>query len=533
MNHIVIDHKRLASDRQILALILPYMREFARRQKHAYFKYKPADEPDRNQLAFHKSTADTRLVFGGSQSGKSRSVSQEAAWWLTGQHPYQKVPEQARIYAISASYRTLQEGIWRHLKSCLPEWMIEQIGQNVASWQIPSFVRMKNGSQIDFLSGEGGEDARRKVQAAEIDLGILDEEVDQLIWEELLARRLVRGGRIVVCATLIRSEPWCMDLEDKAETGDPDVNLVRLSTYAAQRAGHVKGAVIKQMEAFLSDDEREIRLLGKSRKSEGLIYPELGRKHVCEPFTIPDGWTRFCALDPGFRTFGVLWAAISPANKVFIYRELYLHAKHYLDVANAIFAAEGYELLSTGKWIWKEKRSERMEVRWIDPANFGHETSGEWKTGNLLSQYGLHCAPAQNDVETGIQVVRRALMDDMDGTPCLNIFRTCENLLKEMRTYRRHKEARDSARNQRTESPIKRNDHLCDTIRYLFLGGVYFKPEPDEWLVREKLEEMQELHGVRGTLPVHLAIKEEWQKLMKVQKEGEPQQSLAGLGSEY
>lgn len=525
------DTKAFTNNRELLGYVLPFCREVKRRISHPFFSYKPDDSKDRNQFGFHQAPHSVRLVYGGNQAGKSFCVAMEVAWYLTRKHPYFKVPQRPRIYAISASYRTLQEGIWRHLKRILPEWMIEKTGPIIPGWSVPYYVRMKNGAQIDFISGEGREDARRKIQAAELDLAVVDEEVDELLWQELLPRRLVRAGRVIICATLVRSEPWTMELEDRAETGDPEVHLTRLSTYAAGRAGHVQKKIIREMETLLTEDEKEVRLLGKSRKSEGLVYPELTSRNVVAPFEVPRDWTRFMALDPGFRTFGVLWAAVAPDEKCYIYHELYLHAKHYSAVANAIFAANGYQFDSKlGKYIWDEKRSVNMEAIWIDPTTFGHFDSGELKTGNLLCNYGLQCSPSQNDVEAGIQLVRRALMDDLDGVPRLRIFRTCENLLKEMRNYRRHKEVRDQGRNQKTEAPIKRNDHLCDCIKYLCLQGLYYRKPPDPWLVRERMEELQAAPQFHGAPTIQMALQEEWRSLMSKEKSGLT--TKIGLGSE-
>jgi phage terminase large subunit len=288
------------------------------------------------------------------------------------------------------------------------------------------------------------------------------------------------------------------------------------------------------MEALLTQDEQDVRLKGKSRKSEGLVFPEFSKQHVVEPFKIPNDWTRFMALDPGYRTFAVLWAAVDPGDKIYIYHELYLHAKHYSEVANAIFAANGYKFVEDlKKFVWDEGKSVAMETTWIDPSTFGHFDSGELKTGNLLANYGLHCVPAQNDVEAGIQVVRRALMPDLDEVPRLRIFRSCENLLKEMRNYRRHKETRDTGRNQRTEAPIKRNDHTLDCLRYLFLGGLYYRKPLDPWLVREKREESERMPQIQGSKTHEMLLREEWRQLMRNQKQDNTVPASTHLGSEF
>ena len=52
------------------------------------------------------------------------------------------------------------------------------------------------------------------------------------------------------------------------------------------------------------------------------------KRHIVEPFEIPDHWTRFRSLDWGFASpFSVLWYAIDTHGKIFCYRELYGQGK--------------------------------------------------------------------------------------------------------------------------------------------------------------------------------------------------------------
>jgi phage terminase large subunit len=528
----VLDRNRFFQDKLSAGLTLTLAKEIVRRRKHPFFTYKPDDHPERNQLGFHQSQAPIRLLFGGNQGGKSRAGAQEGAWWLTESHPHQKIPSAPRIYCVSAMSRTLQEGIWRHLKTCLPEWLIEDYGPALPGWQMPSFVRMKGGGQIDFITGEGGEDARKKVQAASIDLLIVDEEIDQAIWEETQARRLAREGRVIVCATLIRSEPWCLELEDKAELGDPSVDLFRLDTCIAAERGHVSKKVVAEMQATHTEEDQRVRLHGRSRRNEGLVYPEFSAKlHVCEPFKIPKDWTRYCALDPGWRTFGVLWVAVEPSGHYVVYRELYEHAKSYKHVADHCFTLEGFNYhKESDTWV-PDGETEAIDIRWIDPSAFGTHESGVLKVGALLARYGLACAPARNDVEAGIELVRRAMMPGMDGRPKLRIFRTCESLLKEMRYYRRTEDTKNTRHRERPDKPVKRRDHLLDCLRYIELGGCEFRrADPDAEKMRQ-LDNDSFLNMPSGVRPVFEA---DWKRIMEKQRWGGRQiQHPGGLGSEY
>jgi hypothetical protein len=519
-----------------MALVGPICSEFRRRREHPYFAWRPDVDPARPQKQFHQSKAMIRLLFGGNQSGKSRTAAQEIAWWLCEDHPYQETEPTPRVYVISATYRTVQEGIWKHLRRILPEWLVERVGPCVANWDIPTFVRMATGAQVDFISAEGGADARKKLQAAAVNLIVIDEEVAEEIWSECQARRLKAGGRVIISATLINSEEWCCALEDRAEDNDPNVHLFRLSTYRARDCGHVDKRVVAEMEATLSEETRMVRLEGKSRRMEGLVYPGFSKLHVVDPFAIPKTWTRYCALDPGWRTFGVLWAAVSPTGQYVIYREMYEHAKHYQVIAEKIFAAEGWEYHKpSSKWV-KGQNTEDIAVRWIDPSAFGRHESGEYRVGTLLAQhYEISCAPAQNDVEVGIEMCARSLMPGMDDIPKVRVFNTCRSFLKEIRGYKRIVDTSGGNQSERKDGPRKKNDHLMDCWRYLEMGGLNYD-DPVNPIYKQRDFE-SEVEGVKVALKLSDRFTEDIRKILLKQMgkvtDTENRPHPGGIGTEY
>lgn len=475
-------------------------------------------------------------------SGKSFSVAQEIRMWLTGDHPYQEVPRAAKIYLISSSYRTIQEGVWRHLKDCIPGWRIEAKGPNIpGGWQIPTWVRMREGAQIDFISGEGREDARKKIQAAALHLFVIDEEVDELLWKECQVRLLRHGGRVVIAATFVRSEPWILDLEDRAEAGDKDIDIFRSSTYRARDCGHVDAKVVQFLESSYSEEERQVRLLGRSRRSEGLVYPTFGKQHICEPFEVPASWTRYCAIDPGFRTCAVIWAAVSPSNYYVIYREMYYHGRDFDEVLRGILVAEGYEPnpLDPQIWVFREGKTEDLAHRWIDPSAFSHHTTGALGWGVLLAQTShrlgvgtrLTAAPARNDVVPGIEAIRRDLMEGIGGTPRLRIFSSCSNLIRELRNYRWKQSSGGPRTQDPKDAPVKKDDHGADCLRYLSNMGLTYRKPLDPWLTGNR----EDLLSIGAATSMDDRWKEHWRLIYERQRDGaeRTQPHPSGIGSEY
>lgn len=535
---------KLIANREVLEPALRIAMEIDRRNKHPYYSWVPDDHPERNQLAFHQSKAHTRLAFGGNQSGKSRTVSQEIDWWLNGEHPWQDIPKGCRIYVVSASYRTIQEGVWRHLRETLPDWQVKEWGPTVPPWNISAYVEVNavDGTvhRVDFLSGEGREDARKKAAAAAIDLVVVDEEIDVLLWEELQARMLSRGGRAVVSATLHRSEPWCLDLQHEAETGSPDVDLFRFSTYRARDAGHVDAKQVARIEATFAPEEVDVRLKGLSRQNQGLIYPEFGKHNICPQFDPPTSWTRYCVLDPGHgqSAFAILWAAVSPDNRVWLYREHYWHTRNWFDVAKDLMEAEGWKSVELPKEAWRQigsvvisnrwvrtEKTEKIRLRLCDPSSFGTETSGEPKTAGFLAQLGIKCGPAMNDVESGIQLVRNAMLPGIGGAPQLMVCGHLKHWLSEVRDYRRRKDTSGPNAHAMKSVPRKKNDHLMDCTKYLFQTDLrYVEPQ------REPDFEPP----VPYSVGLDQRVRDDWNRTLKRQKDGGYEKlEHACLGSEY
>ena len=473
----------LARDRETLKRILPICREVLRRKDHPSRKYKPDSSPDRNQLAFHKSQAAKRLISGGNQSGKSRCAAQEIMYWLTGEHPYQPVPKGAKVWVIGASYVTIVEGIWNHLVQIMPEWFTFKRGRNVDKYELPKWVKYRNPrtgaiSKIEFFSAEAVSAARKRLQAAAVDLIAIDEEVAEHIGRELQVRRLARGGRMMITATLVNAEPWILDIMDAAEAGDPTVEAWAFSTRAAARAGHVSQDTFDELYRTFSEDDRIVRLEGGTTRRKGLIYSDFGRANMIEPFPIPLEWPRHMALDPGHRTLAALWVAVSPTGKFYVYRELYLHHSNYLDAARRIFLAERWDNLDGhGKYFTVGPNSERVKTRLIDPSAFYHAQSGELGTAHLFAEKGLFFAPAYNQVDYGIERVKQAIAPGIDGKPQLLVFSSLEKFRLEIKNYRMAKDTEDPRRSSSREKPVKKLDHLMDCMRYLVASDLRYEEQ--------------------------------------------------------
>ena len=479
------DYIKQAAQEQIAIL-----EELQRRQSQPINRYVPSNEPEHNQLSFHESEARWRLLTGGNQSGKSMAGAAEIAMWAMGQHKYQKLsPGPKQIWAISAEYRTLTNGIWRHLRpdaqiqpakgaGFITEDRVKRIGPKLPQTDLPAYIEVwynkKAGefSRIDFISGDGGESARKRMQSAAVDLISVDEEIPSNMYDEIRARLLATNGRMIITATLVRSEDWILDVEDRANEGHSAYFHCALNL---EKNRYINQDAIHELMGDLSPEERAVRVLGKSRRQFGLVYSTFLPDHLIDPFPIPDNWPKWAAFDPGFRIFAGLWMTQDPETKQFyIYREMYMKEATLYEVAQFITKVEGWEYKEfRGGYKRQPLDPEKAEVveKFIDPNAAKHFEDG--RAGvmiQLASEWDLPCIPADNDKHAGIEACRRMLMkDSLTEQPMVKVFRDCTNFISERRSYKIPKDRSQPHAGATRDEPVKKNDHLMDCWRYLSL----------------------------------------------------------------
>ena len=114
------------------------------------FNYKPHAA----QIDFHSSTASQRLFIGGNRSGKTVAGACEAVWWLTGKHPYRKVPNKTIHGRIVAS--DFIQGIGKIVLPMVARWLPPSALIN-GSWEdsydkLSRTLTLETGNDVEFLS---------------------------------------------------------------------------------------------------------------------------------------------------------------------------------------------------------------------------------------------------------------------------------------------------------------------------------------------------------------------------------------------
>lgn len=182
-------------------------------------------------------------------------------------------------------------------------------------------------------------------------------------------------------------------------------------------------------------------VLGAWTAAQGVVFPEWSRHVHTAEFEPDPSWEIFRGIDFGYTNpFVCLWIGIDYDKRLWVFDEYYK--------SGDIIPHHASEILS--RWTDLE-----ITATYADP-------SGPWR--ELQNALDQTVSRGYNDVRYGITRLQRALLPGPDGKPRLTVHATrCPNLQREMETYE-YKPA--NAIGQKSEEPLKLNDHAIDALRY-------------------------------------------------------------------
>lgn len=206
----------------------------------------------------------------------------------------------------------------------------------------------------------------------------------------------------------------------------------------------------------LPEHQRRQLLEGDWDINEGAAFPEFNRRiHVIEPYDIPNSWAKFRACDYGYGSHtGVVWIAVTPAEQLVVYREMYVSKVTATDLADMILEAEDGEKIRYGvldSSLWHNRGdtgpslAEQMIMkgcRW--------RPSDRSKGSRVSGKNELH---------------RRLQVDEFTEEPRLVFFNSCTNVISQLPSIPLDK-------NNPEDVDTKAEDHLYDALRY----GIMSRP---------------------------------------------------------
>lgn len=418
--------------------------------------YKPNND---KFLAFHKSTAKTRLILGGRRSGKTTAGIVEVSWAGLGIHPYLDYPPPPlSIRICSVDFSSGKQIILPQLYEWIPKHAINKW------WAEDRLLELTNGTVYDIKSYD--QDIE-KFEGVARHVVLMDEEPRKDIYESNYLRTLAKDidGKLIITCTPLHGMTWLYyTLYDNKDAIPPMVEHWHVPT---SENPHL---TVEQIEQLKKDpamrDNLEASIYGKFFSHEGLVYKQFDyEKHVIQPLKeIPKEWLVILGIDPHDRNpHGVLFCGLTPQNVLIVFDEI-LESCIISDLA--------------------QKIKVKMGTRWppnlavIDTSShIVQSISGQSVSEKLLHEYGLYTIPAHKDIQAG-RIKINEYLDPGDGKkPKLYITENCRNLIREIRHYiwddwaYRRRDKLDPK-----EKPVKKDDHLLDCLRYVVMTNLYYRP---------------------------------------------------------
>lgn len=447
--------------KKIIKEIARIDKELEKRDKSALSRYNKGEKVHLKQLAFHRCQKRNKWVFGGNRSGKTECGAVEAVWLARGIHPYLKNKDDVCGWVVSLSAQVqrdvAQQKILKYLdKSWIKEVVMSSGRRSDAEYGVIDYIVVKNVfgglSRIGFRNCEAGRD---KFQGTSLDFVWFDEEPPYEIYRECRMRVMDRKGRIFGTMTPLSGLTWVYDEIYLNAAGDDEVWCLFME-WADNP--WLDGEEIKLLTEYMPEDELESRRYGRFVSESGPVYSEFDPSvHVIDPFDVPQEWQDALSIDPGLNNpLSCHWYAIDGDGVV------YVVAEHYAAKKDVAWHAERIKEISA-RLNWHTDGKGRLDA-FIDSAANQRTLAASKSVSELFSEQGINVNSRVNkDLYSGINRVKQYLKISPLG-PRLYIFRSCVNLIRELKSYRWGS----------NDLPAKKDDHALDELRYYLCS----RPEP-------------------------------------------------------
>lgn len=453
------------------------------------FEYNTGNKVHKKQLEFHKCPKKNRWVFGGNRSGKTECGAVEVVWMARGIHPYRENKPNVEGWVVSLTTQVQRDVAQSKVLYYLNKDWIEDIvmlagkKSNLEMGVIDTII-VKNvfggTSRISFKTCDQG---REKFQGTSLDFVWFDEEPPFDIYLESKMRVMDKGGDIFGTMTPLKGLTWVYNTIFLNELNDDEVWHIHME-WADNPFLNQKD--VESFTASISADELQSRRYGLFVGNGGMVYNEFDENvNVIDPFDVPSDWYDTISIDPGLNNpLSAHWYATDYDGNV------YVIAEHYEAKRNIEYHANCIKKICE-RLNWKKSYMGYIEAL-IDSAANQKTLAGERSVSELFSDYGIMVNPHVNkDLFTGINRVK-SYFKNAEGRSRLFIFRTCTNMIREIKTYFWGS----------GENPVKKDDHSLDELRYYIMTKPENVKAVEKSIIERDKEKMyrrllQQRNGVR------------------------------------
>lgn len=416
-------------------------------------------------VAFHRSKARNRVVFGGNRSSKTFTCTKEFVFRMT----LKKHPFTGEVFRTGDRHgRILAQDYALHEKKHIPElqeWIptaalagAKGAKNRADAWERSydsrnHILHLVNNGWIDFQTYE--QDSS-KGESVDLDVWFADEEIPRDWYDACNARIITRRGAGIMGVTPLYRLTWAMEFLDSV---NPDVAVFK---WGIRDNPHNSTKDIETFLAGVSPLEREARENGEFIEFKGIRYKELDATvHLIQDPKPPQRhWPVVMAMDPHQRKgTAIVWAYVDPSDTITFFDEILVQGTAD-DVVRAIRERE-------------KGHVGRTQMRIADPA-IEKQVSGfgsSLTTHDEFIRAGMSFGLADNS-EAGYNVVSSYLRYDKTkplGTlnrPSVYFTKDCPKLWYSM-THLMWDEYKFSANHDPKERVKDKDKDFADCCRYV------------------------------------------------------------------
>jgi phage terminase large subunit-like protein len=381
------------------------------------------------------SKAKIKLLVGANMSGKTETAAAYVA-------DYTRNHSDKLIWCIAPDFdmsRICYQKLRKYFGGKNLDGEIIKKSWRARNKELPYSISHKNRTTIMFKSCETG---FLKFEGAEVDLIWADEEIaEKKIYTSCVARTTMTNGQILLSFTPLHGKTWCY--HDLFMSKNPDIYATTISLYDNIFLDPIRRDNVIRL---YSSEEQEYRIYGRWGVLEGRIFKTFSESNHVIAYNqdiINHLRVIIRGIDFG-RTLACTWIGLDNNEIAYVIAELKVTETTLEDFAHQIFTIE-----------------DSLNIRHrIDTTITDHAFQERLE----LQKYDIFCSLATKHVNNNIDIVRRRLKIQDDGSTNLMIFDHCKKLIEEILEYQ-YKNVRGKGKELSGE-PRKVNDHLVDTMLY-------------------------------------------------------------------
>jgi PBSX family phage terminase large subunit len=400
---------------------------------------------------------DIIAVFGGYGSGKSKATLEEFLLRAL------ENPKGSGLFAAQTLGQLKKTTLKTFFEEVCPPPLVEKYNQT------DGIIKLVNGFTIFVVAT----DEEQKIRSLNIGLAHVEEisGIKKSIYTQIQSRMrdpFTKNRAIIVCSN--PANTWIKDVfVDNEARKDPkhpqhkDYNrFMRTFIWKTELNTYLPANFIEMNTIGKPEWYRKKYFEGSFEYNSGMVYPEISNTFIdpypvtseTDQFGIPKDWERMVAMDYGLRNpTAVWWGAINPRDgEVILYDEYYVPEKTLPYHAQAL--RPKIRCINAGL----------LRFMVADPAikNRMNDVINGKNIQSHFQEYGLYFQLGNNNIEYGLAKVNSYI-----ELKKLKIYKTCVNGIKELLQYVYPETDIDNSDENRDEKPEKKNDHLCDAMRYM------------------------------------------------------------------